>query len=147
MHSFENVASLQRKKQNWMLLEKFFKKKQIPVDTGQIDCVIAAEGEAAAELLQVLHAHIHSPSFEASGQPDAVCSPHREHQLCRPPGPQTTEDCGQGYAQQHKSSLQPPAPMFIPLQPALPAPSAHLAPGAAPAYPQGSCNGYTVPAQ
>ncbi|KAL6751900.1 hypothetical protein V8C86DRAFT_644112 [Haematococcus lacustris] len=37
--------------------------------------------------------------------------------------------------------------MFIPLQPALPAPSAHLAPGAAPAYPQGSCNGYTVPAQ
>ncbi|KAL6751901.1 hypothetical protein V8C86DRAFT_1794276 [Haematococcus lacustris] len=64
MHSFENVASLQRKKQNWMLLEKFFKKKQIPVDTGQIDCVIAAEGEAAAELLQVLHAHIHSPSFE-----------------------------------------------------------------------------------
>ncbi|KAJ9506502.1 hypothetical protein QJQ45_019626 [Haematococcus lacustris] len=147
MHSFENVTSLQRKKQNWMLLEKFFKKKQIPVDAGQIDCVIAAEGEAAAELLQVLHAHIHSPSFEASSQPEAVCSPHREHQPCRPLGPQTTEDCGQGYAQQHKSSLQPPAPMFIPLQQALPAPSAHLAPGAAPAYPQGSCNGYTVPAQ
>lgn len=25
MHSFENVASMQRKKQNWSLLEKFFK--------------------------------------------------------------------------------------------------------------------------
>eukprot|EP00195_Chlamydomonas_chlamydogama_P013528 CAMPEP_0202890600 /NCGR_PEP_ID=MMETSP1392-20130828/946_1 /ASSEMBLY_ACC=CAM_ASM_000868 /TAXON_ID=225041 /ORGANISM="Chlamydomonas chlamydogama, Strain SAG 11-48b" /LENGTH=647 /DNA_ID=CAMNT_0049574201 /DNA_START=144 /DNA_END=2087 /DNA_ORIENTATION=+ len=84
MHSFENVASIQRKKQNWIVLEKFFKKKRIPVERSQIDAVIAAEGDAAVEVLQAIYNFIHSPSYEASKSSDVRISPDRIEELSNP---------------------------------------------------------------
>eukprot|EP00198_Chlamydomonas_reinhardtii_P009932 XP_001699269.1 predicted protein [Chlamydomonas reinhardtii] len=73
MHSFENVASMERKKSNWALLEKVIKRKRIPIDRGQIEAVIAADGDAAVEVLQAIFTFIHSPSYD--DQPDFVPLP------------------------------------------------------------------------
>ncbi|GIL57286.1 hypothetical protein Vafri_12544 [Volvox africanus] len=66
MHSFENVASMERKKSNWALLEKVIKRKRIPIERSQIEAVMAAEGDVAVEVLQAIFNFIHSPSYEAS---------------------------------------------------------------------------------
>ncbi|KAG1669298.1 hypothetical protein FOA52_014859 [Chlamydomonas sp. UWO 241] len=59
MHSFENVTSVERKKANWGLLLKLFKRKRIPVDKALADAAIAAEGDAAVEVLQLIYTFIH----------------------------------------------------------------------------------------
>jgi hypothetical protein len=64
MHSYENVASTERKKQNWHLLEKFFKRKNVPVERASIDSCMAAEGEAAIEVLMAIYSFIHSLAYE-----------------------------------------------------------------------------------
>ncbi|KAF5825585.1 hypothetical protein DUNSADRAFT_8367 [Dunaliella salina] len=68
MHSFENVSSTERKKSNWTLLTKLFKKKGIPIEKKQIDAAMAAEGEAAVELLQQLHDFVTSSAYVESDQ-------------------------------------------------------------------------------
>ena len=39
-------------------------KKGIPIEQSQVDAVIAAEGEAAVEMLQAIYAFIQSPGYE-----------------------------------------------------------------------------------
>lgn len=39
-------------------------RKRIPVERGQIEAVMAAEGDAALEVLQTIFTFIHSPSYE-----------------------------------------------------------------------------------
>ena len=39
-------------------------RKRIPIDRGQIEAVIAADGDAAVEVLQAIFTFIHSPSYE-----------------------------------------------------------------------------------
>jgi hypothetical protein len=63
MHSFENVRSAERKRANWAVLERLFARRGIPVDKRAVDAVIAAEGDAAAELLLQLHAFVSSPAY------------------------------------------------------------------------------------
>lgn len=97
MHSFENVASSTRKKQNWHLISKLLQvscasvdtsschetllscssapllqrtfyvpvqRKHIAIEPQQVECIMAADGDAAVELLQTLHTFIHGPGFE-----------------------------------------------------------------------------------
>lgn len=111
MHSFENVTSVERKRANWVVLEKLFKVRQlrrgqgarggraaavkgrrtlraasacrqlknqtqatplapplpqrrdIPIESRQVEAVISAEGDAASDMLQLLYAFINSDAF------------------------------------------------------------------------------------
>ncbi|WIA33328.1 hypothetical protein OEZ86_006465 [Tetradesmus obliquus] len=48
MHSFENVTSIERKRANWVVLERLFKKRNIPIEQQQVEAIINAEGDAAS---------------------------------------------------------------------------------------------------
>ncbi|GAX80322.1 hypothetical protein CEUSTIGMA_g7760.t1 [Chlamydomonas eustigma] len=84
MHSFENVASLERKRQNWTVLEKFFRRKGINIDRPQVNAVIAAEGDVCIEVLQTIYNFIQSPSYEQTKLPEARICPDRLHYLSQP---------------------------------------------------------------
>eukprot|EP00798_Chlamydomonas_sp_ICE-L_P025562 gene25562-11212_t len=84
MHSFENVLSIQRKKQNWALIEKLFKKKNIQVERSQIEAVISAKEDAAAEVLQIIYSFIHGPAYEETKEAEVVLSPGRLEELAVP---------------------------------------------------------------
>ncbi|MEW5318690.1 MAG: hypothetical protein WDW38_009891 [Sanguina aurantia] len=55
MHSYDNVASVERKKKNWALLGRFFKKNNVAVDQSQVEAAMMGEGEAACEVLTAIH--------------------------------------------------------------------------------------------
>lgn len=63
MHSFENVTSIERKRANWVVLEKLFKRRNIPVEPRLVEAVMLAEGDAASEVLQLLYAFINSDAY------------------------------------------------------------------------------------
>ncbi|KAI8472558.1 MAG: hypothetical protein J3K34DRAFT_375963 [Monoraphidium minutum] len=63
MHSFENVTSTELKRANWMVLDKLFKKRAIPVEPRHVEAVMAADGDAAAEVLQLLYTFINSDGY------------------------------------------------------------------------------------
>lgn len=97
MHSFENVTSLERKKANWVVLERLFKvgrarctsdththklpvaepadlltpcclqKRNIPIDLQQIEAVITAEDDAASDVLQTIFSFINSDAYRCAG--------------------------------------------------------------------------------
>ncbi|KAG1678866.1 hypothetical protein FOA52_003534 [Chlamydomonas sp. UWO 241] len=85
MHSFENVASSDRKKKNWDLLWKIFMRKGIPVDRAHVDAVMAAKSnDAPVELLTILYGFIHSNDFEFTAAPSVKVDPERLLELSAP---------------------------------------------------------------
>lgn len=93
MHSFENVTSIERKRANWVVLERLFKvkgclhvsaavlvrsllssanstaagcllqKRNIPIEQQQVEAIINAEGDAASEVLQAIYSFINSEAY------------------------------------------------------------------------------------
>lgn len=55
MHSYDNGTSIQRKKDNWALLEKFFKKNNIQIDKQLIEDVIHCKAGASIPLIEKVY--------------------------------------------------------------------------------------------
>uniref|UniRef100_A0A383WH49 Calponin-homology (CH) domain-containing protein n=1 Tax=Tetradesmus obliquus TaxID=3088 RepID=A0A383WH49_TETOB len=72
MHSFENVTSIERKRANWVVLERLFKKRNIPIEQQQVEAIINAEGDAASEVLQAVYSFINSEAYRESVNPSVV---------------------------------------------------------------------------
>ena len=78
MHSYDNGTSLQRKLDNWTLLQKFFTKKQIPISQELVnDIVHCKSAEAPVELVSMLYSLLtgRQPRQPASGRHHS----HRTH--------------------------------------------------------------------
>ena len=60
MHSFDNGVAKARRADNWLQLQKFFRKKGIPVDAALVDDVMHSREEGAAHLLQIAYTYLTS---------------------------------------------------------------------------------------
>ena len=60
MHSFDNGVAKARKADNWAQLQRFFRKKGIPVDAALVDDVMGAREEGASHLLQIAYTFLTS---------------------------------------------------------------------------------------
>ncbi|KAK9823517.1 hypothetical protein WJX72_003356 [[Myrmecia] bisecta] len=73
MHMFENVTSIERKRANWHVLSKFFKRCQWPVEQTLIDSVMNAEPEAAVmQFMDYAAQHEPEPTIEFDRRPRTV---------------------------------------------------------------------------
>eukprot|EP00744_Colponema_vietnamica_P001071 GILI01001819.1.p1 GENE.GILI01001819.1~~GILI01001819.1.p1 ORF type:complete len:107 (+),score=9.50 GILI01001819.1:55-375(+) len=55
MHSFDNGTGKSKKEDNWALLEKFFKKKGIPISRAEFEPVIECVGGSATPIIQSIY--------------------------------------------------------------------------------------------
>uniref|UniRef100_A0A7R9YU19 Calponin-homology (CH) domain-containing protein n=1 Tax=Chlamydomonas euryale TaxID=1486919 RepID=A0A7R9YU19_9CHLO len=91
MHSFENVTSNERKKSNWELLTKLFKRKRIPVEKALVDRVVAADGDAAVELLQTIYSFIQQSNADTAAVAHPANAGYSSYGAC-------TSDSGAAHA-------------------------------------------------
>lgn len=75
MHSFDNGASMKRRKDNWEMLQRFFLKRSIPVSQAEIDAVIHCQPHAASEL--VVRVYNMLTGHEARYEPPAEVEEYR----------------------------------------------------------------------
>ena len=65
MHSFDSGSSEKRKRDNWKLLAKFFKKKRIPLQPAEVDAIVACKEDAAIKVLRRVHDFVHGAAGRA----------------------------------------------------------------------------------
>ncbi|KAL0234701.1 hypothetical protein PCE1_001737 [Barthelona sp. PCE] len=58
MHSYDNGTALQRKKDNWNQMKRFFKKKAIPIPDDLIDDVVYSRGFAYLEMINNVYSYL-----------------------------------------------------------------------------------------
>ncbi|KAL3139622.1 hypothetical protein ABBQ38_003939 [Trebouxia sp. C0009 RCD-2024] len=106
MHSFENVTSIERKKSNWHLLKKFFKRYDVPVSKEDVDQVMAAADGAVVKVLQAIHDYVHEdPSAQAASQEEAQYSQYYN--------PNTAPDVGSPEGFQEAQCSPSVSPTFV----------------------------------
>lgn len=69
MHSFNNVTSTKRKLDNWELLDKFFKKKNVPISKEAYENVIACKLGAAEALIEAVYIFLTGKSIQRAPPP------------------------------------------------------------------------------
>ncbi|KAL0055443.1 hypothetical protein WJX82_000533 [Trebouxia sp. C0006] len=129
MHSIENVTSIERKKSNWHLLKKFFKRYDVPVSKDDVDQVMAAADGAIVKLLQIIYNYVHEdPAAQSEQQPEY----HEEQQYYHPtampgyssgsayspsspysPSGVSQQPAGESWPQQYPAGMQYPSPMAM----------------------------------
>lgn len=69
MHSYASVTSKERKKAQWAMLRKVFRKVRIALSAAEVDALVAAESDAAAAaLVERLHSTLASPEGYAAAE-------------------------------------------------------------------------------
>ena len=90
MHSFESVGSTEKKRQNWLLLEKVMRRKGFVITTREIEAIITMEDETAARVLERLRSALLGldPAPRAlqaeTSQPGPVAAAPRHHEVVQP---------------------------------------------------------------
>ena len=82
LHSFDDKASSEkRKRDNWALLQKLFRRKGLRVSPDLVDGVLACRSGCIVPLLEKIHKHVTAPVPAAPAAPARMASPPR---LARP---------------------------------------------------------------
>eukprot|EP00002_Diphylleia_rotans_P007921 TRINITY_DN1757_c0_g1_i8.p1 TRINITY_DN1757_c0_g1~~TRINITY_DN1757_c0_g1_i8.p1 ORF type:complete len:675 (-),score=103.14 TRINITY_DN1757_c0_g1_i8:762-2786(-) len=68
MHSYDNGTSLQKKLDNWALLDRFIKKREIPLNPSLVEDTMHAKPGAAISLVESIYEFLTKKSIAKSGQ-------------------------------------------------------------------------------
>lgn len=75
MHSFDTGMSKSARKNNWVMLERIFAKREIPISAELVNNVSIAKAQAGNLLISIIYWHVHNMNQNSKNISPAVIAP------------------------------------------------------------------------